>query len=62
MAEVFDKVAKAKQKLETEVVKEEIEKRSLEIRWLALEYSELFQKASHGMQLKYLHVHMCMNA
>ena len=49
MAEVFDKVAKAKQKLETEVVKEEIEKRSLEIRWLALGYSELFQKASYGM-------------
>ena len=49
MADLFDKAAKAKQNLEKEVVKEEIERKSLEIRWLALEYSDLFQKASYGV-------------
>ena len=49
MADIFDKAAKAKQNLRKEVVKEEIEKKSLEIRCLALEYSNLFQKASYGM-------------
>ena len=38
MADLFDKAAKAKQNLEKEVVKEEIERKSLEIRQLALEY------------------------
>ena len=48
MADLFDKAAKAKQNLE-KVVKEEIERKSFEIRWLALEYSDLLQKASYGM-------------
>ena len=38
MADLSDKAAKAKQNLEKEVVKEEIERKSLEIRQLALEY------------------------
>ena len=49
MADLFDKAAKAKENLEKEVVKEEIERKSFEIRWLALEYSDLLQKASYGM-------------
>ena len=49
MADLFDKAAKAKENLEKEVVKEEIERKSFKIRWLALEYSALLQKASYGM-------------
>ena len=49
MADLFDKAAKAKQNLEKEVVKEEIERKSLEIRQLTLEYLDLLQKASYGM-------------
>ena len=49
MADLFDKAAKAKQNLEKKIVKEEIERKSLEISRVALEYSDLLQKASHGM-------------
>ena len=59
MADLFDKAAKAKENLEKEVVKEEIERKSFEIRQLALEYSDLLQKASYGMWVQCTCMHGC---
>ena len=60
MADLFDKAAKAKENLEKEVVKEDIERKSFDIRQLALEYSDFFCK-KHHMVCEY-NVPACMDA